>query len=434
MSNQFRIPRQKDQSLIEALTAIRNEMQELVKLVIGVTPHVNGTHIRIPDPEPVKAVAIAYVLAENSEVMPTLQLIELNSGSAAMQINRPANAIVDDVTINWDQWINHVPVEQKSKIFVKLNALARKHLHPLDSEASLIASGDTAWSRYRDSQQAVLSSLQETQKSVLFEFTRHGLEAEATAKAKLEKLETDLKSKYSALSTELGAEHKKKLDEIDKRDAALKKLEETFNTKEARYVARQEQKNQIDQIKGWLEGWSLTKGTTTKRLTVAIAYAVAIVATAGFAIWFSAQNVEILKSKDLTQIAWWQWVLLSLKSILPFAAFTTFIIYFIRWSSAWARQHAEEEFRNRARVLDIGRTSWLLEAVRDAQDNNKELPPDLVKELARNLFSYASPNDSSDLHPQAFSDILMQGLSSIRVKAADGTEVEASRVKKKSEH
>jgi hypothetical protein len=431
MSNQFKIPKQKDQSLIEALTLIRNEMQDLVKLVISVNPHVNGTHIRIPDPEPVKAASIAYVLAENSEIMPNLQLVEVNSGHAAMLINRQANAITDDVTINWDHWINQFPPDQKSKFFVKLNALARKYLHPLDVEASIIGSGDNAWTRYRDSQQAVLSSLQETQKSALVEFTRHSLEAEAVSKAKYDKLETDLKANYAALSTKLETEHKAKMDAIGQREAALKKLEESFNTKEARYVARQEQKNQIDQIKGWLEGWSLTKGTTTKRLTVAIAYAVAILATAGFAIWFSAQNVEILKSKDLTQIAWWQWVLLSLKSILPFAAFTTFIIYFIRWSSAWARQHAEEEFRNRARVLDIGRTSWLLEAVRDAQDNNKELPPDLVKELARNLFSYGSSNDSSDLHPQAFSDILMQGLSSIRVKAADGTEVEASRSKDK---
>ena len=81
-----------------------------------------------------------------------------------------------------------------------------------------------------------------------------------------------------------------------------------------------------------------------------------------------------------------------------------------------------------ARILDIGRTSWLLEAVRDAQDNNKELPPDLVKELSRNLFAY-STTDVSDLHPQAVSDILLQGLNSLRVKTADGSEIEAKRGK-----
>lgn len=94
----------------------------------------------------------------------------------------------------------------------------------------------------------------------------------------------------------------------------------------------------------------------------------------------------------------------------------------------WAKQHADEEFRNRARILDIGRTAWLLEAVRDAPDNGKELPADLVKELSRNLFTY-SATEVSDLHPQAVSDLLMQGLNSLRVKGPDGSEIEAKRGK-----
>lgn len=430
MSNQFRIPRQKDQSLVNALTAIRDEMSELGKFYLRVYPHPNGPHIDIKEEAPEKSTAIAYILEENSEVMPSLFLVDQNSDGNAVSISRQPTEISDSVIVHWEQWVNHIPdANLRSRIFVKLNALARKHLHPIDVEAAFVGGRDSAWSRYRDSQTAILNSLQETQKSLVVEYTRHTLEAEATAKAKYEKLEGELKESYKGLSTELTDEHKAKLELLDQREAALKKREESFNTKEARYVARQEQQNQIEQIKGWLEGWSLTRGTTTKRWTVAIAYGVAIVVTGAFTIWFSQGNVEILKTKDLTQVQWWQWVLLSLKSILPFAALTTFIIYFIRWSSAWARHHAEEEFRNRARVLDIGRTSWLLEAVRDAQDNNKELPPELLKELSRNLFSYGA-TDTSDLHPQAISDILMQGLSSIRVKSADGTEVEASRSKK----
>jgi hypothetical protein len=132
---------------------------------------------------------------------------------------------------------------------------------------------------------------------------------------------------------------------------------------------------------------------------------------------------------DLSKVAWWQWVLLTLRPLLALAACITFIIYFIRWSSAWARQHADEEFRNRARVLDIGRTAWLLEAVRDAQDHNKELPPELLKELSRNLFAYAPSTSDSELRPHAVTDLIMQGLASLRVKTADGTEVEAKRGK-----
>ena len=164
---------------------------------------------------------------------------------------------------------------------------------------------------------------------------------------------------------------------------------------------------------------------------MAIAYGVGIAISLLLVIWFSYQTADILKvaATDLSRVAWWQWLLLSLKSLLPTAALITFIIYFIRWSSSWARQHADEEFKNRARILDVGRTAWLLEAVRDAQDNERELPAELLKELSRNLFAYSGPTNDSDLHPQAVTDLIMQGLASLRVKTADGTEVEAKRGK-----
>jgi hypothetical protein len=145
-----------------------------------------------------------------------------------------------------------------------------------------------------------------------------------------------------------------------------------------------------------------------------------------FSIWHS---YDLLKTADdLAKIQWWQWAALTLKTLFPLAAFTTFIIYFIRWSGDWARQHAEEEFRNRTRLIDIGRSSWLLEAVRDAQERDKEIPPELIKELSRNLFSN-SQAVGGDIHPQAAADVIMQGLSSIRVKSPDGAEVEAKRGK-----
>lgn len=119
--------------------------------------------------------------------------------------------------------------------------------------------------------------------------------------------------------------------------------------------------------------------------------------------------------------------MLSLKTIGPLAAFVSFLVFMIRWASAWARQHAEEEFRNRARILDIGRASWLLEAVRDAQDNDRELPNDLLKELARNLFSYNTISEGTDVKPNLVGDMVWQGLSSVRMKSPDGSEIEVAR-------
>jgi len=59
------------------------------------------------------------------------------------------------------------------------------------------------------------------------------------------------------------------------------------------------------------------------------------------------------------------------------------------------------------------RFSRLLEAGHDAQEGNQDLPPELLKELAKNLFN-GSSEASTENHPQAGIDVLLKGLSSIR--------------------
>ncbi|MEI8384109.1 MAG: alpha/beta-hydrolase N-terminal domain-containing protein [Planctomycetota bacterium] len=117
-------------------------------------------------------------------------------------------------------------------------------------------------------------------------------------------------------------------------------------------MARSKQEEQVTQLKGWLEKWELTKGTTQKRLWVLVPYLATMATVFGLGIYANWQNHELLMAQpDLSKLEWWQWILLSLRAILPLVVFTTLVVYFIRWTSAWARQHAEEEFRNRARLL-----------------------------------------------------------------------------------
>lgn len=389
-----------------------------------------GRSFRLPEDKPDEFPEISYFVSEESQIATLFRLRDLGSDNrVALDIQRQTVQVTDLAKIAQDDWINNLSDKIRSQAAVKLVSLARVHLRISDAEATLSNDSNSEWSRYRESQQAILNSLQETQRTILQEFTRKSLELELNAQQRIQEHELVLKTKYEALESKLTKEDEDRKTALEAREVALGARESSFNTKEARYVARQEQKNQIEQIQGWLNDWSLTKGTRSKRYPVAIAYLIGISITGFLTYWLSQQSIDILKiaAADFSKVAWWQWVFISLKSILPLAALITFVISFIRWSSAWARQHAEEEFRNRARLLDIGRTAWLLEAVRDAQDNQKELPPDLVKELARNLFSYSSTIDSTDLHPQTVTDLIMQGLSSLRLKTPDGTELEAKR-------
>ena len=417
--------------LLHALVAIRDELKPLLQLQIQVqTVEVGGQTVELPDNDPEGAQSIQYVLTEELEVMPNLFL--RNNNQVALHIRRLGDAVTDQLAVaNEQPWVNQIPQDRRSQACVKLISSARKHLRVSDAEANLSGGKDSEWARYRDSQQAILHSLENTQATILQEFTRKSLEFEASSKARMQEREAELQKTYKTLEEQLLREHDERMKQLAAREGSIEAREKAFNTKEARYVARSEQQKQIEQIKEWLQGWSLTQGTRSKRYVVALAYLLGAVASALFAVWYSYENVEILRAAeaDLSRVPWWQWILLSIRSIFPLAAFITFVIYFIRWSSEWARQHADEEFRNRTRVLDIGRSAWLLEAVRDAQDNQKELSPELLKELSRNLFAYSAPADVSDLHPQAVTDLIMQGLASLRVKTPDGTEVEAKRGK-----
>ena len=224
----------------------------------------------------------------------------------------------------------------------------------------------------------------------------------------------------------LASEYAQKQKALVDREEALAKQLAAFETKESKYVARQEAKKQLDQLKEWLKDSSLTDKTVKKRRSVFVGYAIAITTTGALTAWLSYENVELLKATgaNLPQVPWWQWVGLTLKTVVPLAAFTTFLIYFIRWEAAWARQHSDEELRTRARVVDIGRSSWLVEAVRDSQQSEEPIPKELLEQLAKNLF--ADPTgDSSDLHPKSGPEVLMQQLSSLRLKTPDGAEIEA---------
>lgn len=426
----FKIPRQSDETLLRAIAQVRGDLSGFkLPFQIRVMPfEPGGQPLDLPDQHPENAPPLAPILAEKSEIIPWLELRCNNF--QLLKITRQLAQVADEAIVANDaNAVNTLPADTRSNIVARLISSSRRHLKAADIAADLSGGTDSAWTRYRDSQQLILRSLEETQQTIMRDFARKMGEWEVESKSRLDKHRDELDAEYKQKHAELDKDHSDKLEALAERETALVEREKQFNTKEARYVARSEQKNQVDQIRDWLREWSLTPGTRSKRKVVYAAYFVGAGVSLGLAIWLNVQTMALLESaeKNVAAITWWQWALLSLKSLLPLAFFITLVIYFIRWTSEWARQHADEEFRNRTRVLDIGRSAWLLEAVRDAQDNKTEIPPDLLKDLSRNLFSLSPVVDPSDLHPQAISDLIMQGLASLRLKTPDGTEIEAKR-------
>jgi hypothetical protein len=429
MSIQFQIPKQTDREIYDALTRVQKALAGKLDLYIQIhIPHVGGIDTRSANAGQ-KSIIDTY-LAANSQVVSTLQLHTVQ-GHHAVNVQRTPEKPTDVVTLT-DEWPHSIPDGiGKAVAHAALLSAARAELKAPDIEAAFRDSKDDSWSRYRDAQASVVNSLQQATETLIIKAAEKNAELDKARAERFEKLEVTLREQLEHERKTLQSEFEKKQEQVEARQKAIADREASFNTKEARYVARKKQEEQIDQVKNWLSDWRLTSGTTAKRRPIFWGYISALIITGSFSAYATYHNFELLKSADdIAKLAWWQWGAIMSKSLFPLAAFTTFMIYFIRWSGSWARQHADEEFRNRTRLIDIGRSGWLLEAVRDAQENKNEIPVDLLKELSRNLFSNAGSNEG-DIHPQAVSDVLLQGLSSVRVKSADGSEVEATRNGKK---
>ncbi|MEY2881881.1 MAG: hypothetical protein RLZZ15_4261 [Verrucomicrobiota bacterium] len=381
--------------------------------------------VLIEEEAPAEAPRLQFIFQLHGRLIASFQLRD-DRGRAAVTINRKHEAIFDEAQIT-DDWVNPLPLETRTPIYVRLHNLLEKHLRVGALEAALSGGGESDWNQYRDSHLAILSSLEQTNQRLLVD-TAKQIEAVRSSEAqKNEELRRQLKGDFASEQTRLASEHDQKQKALAAREQALEKKLAEFETKESKYVARQEAKNQLAQLKEWLEDSSLTEKTVEKRRPVLIGYIFAILATGALTGWLSYENVQILKNAgpNLPQVPWWQWLGLTLKTVVPLAAFTTFLIYFIRWEADWARQHSDEELRTRARVVDIGRSSWLVEAVRDSQGSADAIPKELLEQLAKNLFANPT-SDASGTVPKSGAEILMQQLSSLRLKTPDGAEIEAT--------
>lgn len=429
MATTFNIPKLTDRDVIAALGRVRETIKPLQEFKVRFhVPHRGDVVIEATPPE--DEPSLKFVFDAASQTIPHFDLIH-PTGHLALRLERKPESVMDKATIRdeWHGYINEQTRRQLPEIAVALTASARAELKASEVEAAFKGSDDNSWNRYRDAQMAVVNSLQQALETLLIKTADKNAELDRTRSARFEQLEKDLREEISNERKTLQGEFETKEKTLEERTKGIADRESAFNTKEARYVARKKQEEQIEQVKTWLNDWKLTQGTTEKRRGVFWAYVAALVITGVLTAYATYHNYQILKTADdIAKLQWWHWLAIISKSFFPLAAFTTFMVYFIRWSSGWARQHADEEFINRTRLIDIGRSAWLLEAVRDAQERNKEIPPELLKELSRNLFTHTATNDG-DVQPQAAADILLQGLSSLRVKSADGTEVEAKRGK-----
>lgn len=421
----YRIPKLTDRQLAEALAKVQRALAPFVEVESYV--QMAGQEYRVTGPETAHPFQPGFDYDYDSYALETASLRH-SAGFAVLTVQRQSSLPYDSLTLTQDIK-RHVDLNRWPQLWMVLQSAAHREYCVAETVAAFRGHEETAWNQYREAQTAVLNSLQVTTERLLTQAAQRNAELDRQREEKYAELEAKLRD---SLATERATLEKQIADRnsiLGQKEKLLSERESAFETKEARYVARKNQSEQMKRIEEGLKDWHLTEGTRKKRRPIFWGYIVATLCTAGLTGYSVFHSYDLVRTaEDLAKLQWWHWIALSSKTLFPLGAFTTFVVSFIRWSSDWAQQHAREEFRNRALLVDIGRSSWLLEAVRDAQEASKDLPPELLRELAKNLFSGGS-DTPTESHSQGSIDVLLKGLSSIRVKSPEGAEVEAKRGK-----
>lgn len=426
----YSVPKQNDVAVCQALHRVRSGIHGRKYVVRAVPEH--GESVEVPEDFSPDLPALKFYFDLNRGAIKTFYLYDKSVDGLTLEYSRRPDKLTDAVTIRpeWEERSRQQNRQNESPhIFAALHAGVQREFKIDELTAALVGTEDSEWSRYREAQTAILHDLSAATKRLFEDSAREISRVRELEAQKGEELRQKLEAQAAANRERLNAEIAKQKEAIAADEEAHKKRVADFETREGRYVARKQNKEQLDQLKAWLADSSLTEKTVAKRAPVAWTYVVTLFVTGGASLWLLYTTTNFISDNPaaLEKFTWWQWLSLSTKPLVALAAFTTFAAYYIRWQNAWARQHADQELNTRARVVDIGRASWLVESVRDAKEMKCDLPPELIRELSRNLF--VDVRSQHDDGPQPAQELVLNKLTSLRVKTPDG-EIEASSGKK----
>lgn len=202
---------------------------------------------------------------------------------------------------------------------------------------------------------------------------RQKLEAEIQRRA--EQLDLEFKRNESAL-----AERESTLQ------AQIATLDDRSST-HARREVRQELKKIVAERTA---SFHLSEDTVRKRRPVHVLFATLIVASGSLVVIALAGKLPLPPEVP----SWFT----ALRTSLLGAAFAAAIIFYIRWTDHWFRQHADEEMRLKRLELDLDRATWVVEmALEWKREKDTDIPQDLVDRLSRNLFE--SETSARPRHP-----------------------------------
>ncbi len=224
-----------------------------------------------------------------------------------------------------------------------------------------------------------------------------------------EKREAELAEKHRRNEEEirthrqsLDDDHRVRLNALEEREREHLRRVQEHDTRESTAVRRE----LLTKIESLLENEKEVKvsaDTVKKRTVIHCVCVVSMLLAVGLVV-----NFSIRVAADSAPL-WHHVTPLSAGLVL----FASTLVYYVKWTDQWFREHARVEFQDRKLRSDIVRASWLAELVFEGRDKNRELPTLLVERYSDGLFTDAVGNPVD--HPSDQVVSFLQKLSNIKV-------------------
>jgi hypothetical protein len=241
---------------------------------------------------------------------------------------------------------------------------------------------------------------------------------------KLDTEHTEIRSKareqLEVDQARLQKDYEGRSDQLRQREEALAERVKELDDRESTHVRRELRREFKKQLAEREVSFGLTNMTIKKRWLIHGLFALLIVvslAVLGHAMWTG------LVRPDGTP----NWIPVIRASVSALA-FIASIVFYIRWSDDWFRQHADEEFRLKRLQLDIDRASWVVETALDWRRDHEAgvIPKEIIEGMTRNLF--VDPLRSAPKHPsEDLASVLFGASSGFVLKTPSGSELRLDR-------
>lgn len=290
------------------------------------------------------------------------------------------NDAFDQVEINYQ--------DDKPAKYISLISSVQKSLKAIDKIESIerVLGGEVA-EFYRKREES-LFRLEELSQKLIEQNEQYRRHLDQQNADRSQKLEADTEMQRKSLEEIFLT----KRNELTDREQKLEERTKQLDDRSSRHARRQLRQDLKSELAKRSQMFSLTQGTTSKRVPIHLLFGVLI----AIPMFVFAQSFYYGLTHTDGSISW----VLVTKSLMSASATAAAIIYYIKWTNDWFDQHAEEEFHLKRLELDIDRASWVVEMALEWRDEKgAEIPTELIDRLSRNLFVSESIDRKGLSHP-----------------------------------